>query len=286
MATFYIDPNGDDTDDGSIGSPWKNLIYAVLNSGTTDTLIVNEGTNVQTLGCDNVSIDGRTIISENNNPKLTILDFGNVIFKLFSSNTQGSMSGITFLKLTTNSTNQSNFKNFNALYVNNCIFKDCISANVSAFVSSNTGLFNDSNTTLNNCVIDTLSFYDSGKIGAIIGIHISGFVTNLNNCTIYLTDVLRDSSIMIKTLFTAQEDGVINVKNCIIKLKDGLTLSDGYSETRNTAVVNTTYSCLRNVSYTGSETGTITTDPQFVDTDNGFFELKPSSPCVGTGAIT
>jgi len=286
MATFYIDPNGDDTNDGSIGSPWKNFIYAVLNSDTADTLIVNEGTNVQTVGFDNESIDGRTIISENNNPKLTILDFGNVLFKKLGSGNQGSMSGITFLKCTTDNNNRNNFRDFNGLYVNNCIFKDCIAAKDSASAGGRSGLFNNSNTTFNNCVIDTLSFDNSGLTGAIIGIKNSGFVTNLNNCTIYLTDVLRDSSIIIDTLFAIEEDGVVNVKNSIIQFKDGLTLSNGYSETKDTAVVNTTYSCLRNVSYTGGETGTITTDPLFVDPDNGFFELKPASLAIGTGTIT
>jgi len=286
MATFYIDPNGDDTDDGSIGSPWKNFIYAVLNSDTSDTIIVNEGTNVQTVGFDNESIDGRTIISENNNPKLTILDFGNVIFKRFRSGNQGSMSGITFLKLTTDSQNQNNFQDFNALYVNNCIFKDCIGAKDSSSAGGRSGLFNNSNTTLNNCVINSFTFLNQGNTGAIIGIKSSGFVTNLNNCTIYLTDVLRDSSIIIDTLFAIEEDGVVNIKNCIIQFKDGLTLNDGYKIESDTAVVNTTYSCLRNVSYTGGETGTITTDPLFVDPDNGFFELKPASLAIGTGTIT
>ena len=77
MATFYIATNGSDsTGDGSESSPWFNIFYAADNSrsGTSDTIIVKDGTYTQTLGVDNFSLNNRHIKSESLDPNSAILD--------------------------------------------------------------------------------------------------------------------------------------------------------------------------------------------------------------------
>lgn len=43
-ATYYVSPNGSNSNNGSIGSPWRTIIHAIGNSGGGDTVMVRTGT--------------------------------------------------------------------------------------------------------------------------------------------------------------------------------------------------------------------------------------------------
>ena len=66
-ATYYISPSGDDSNDGSIGSPWKTLLHAtqtVLTPG--DIIHVKPGTYLETAQCylsEGVSLEGEGVTS-------------------------------------------------------------------------------------------------------------------------------------------------------------------------------------------------------------------------------
>jgi uncharacterized repeat protein (TIGR02059 family) len=66
-ATYYIDPSGNDSNNGSSGSPWKTLAYACSKATSSgDVIHVNAGTyteTVQSMLAVGVSIEGAGVIS-------------------------------------------------------------------------------------------------------------------------------------------------------------------------------------------------------------------------------
>lgn len=101
------------------------MVYAVNNSGNTDTIIVNEGTLVQTVGGDNLDMGDRVVYSANGNAKLTILDYSAISIAGTSGGSKGSLANIQFANNFAASTNRSMFSTFNVASINDCIFRDC-----------------------------------------------------------------------------------------------------------------------------------------------------------------
>jgi len=46
-SAYYVAPDGSDTNDGSINSPWATIQYAIKNSGPGDTVYLRDGTYIQ-----------------------------------------------------------------------------------------------------------------------------------------------------------------------------------------------------------------------------------------------
>ena len=289
MTTRYIDPNGDNsTGDGTIGSPWYDLFYAIGNSSSTDTIIVNEGTYLATVGSDDTSISDRTIISENDNPSETIIDFINVVSQKISSGVSGSISGITFKSIRTDGGNRAIFGQFNGIYVKKCIFDDCASGSA---VRGRGGLFSECNTKLSNCLFKNCFNETSSDAGIVTASGGSDFNTDIENCTVFFDASLVTTGFFMPSAFIYYGDGgddvvrTANVKNTIVSIINS-SANFNFSITTGTNSSSTVeYSCLHNTDYDGSDTGVITLDPEFVDPDNGFFELKPSSPAIGNGTV-
>lgn len=284
MATYYIGPTGDDTTgDGSEGNPWFNLLFAINNSSASDTIIVKEGTYIQTFGNDNIYFSNRIIKSENNNPENTILDFTNVIFERIEANNQCQLSGIQFRNIFGSNTNRPIFRNFNAEFVEKCIFNGCHAGSASG---GRSGLFVNSATSLIGCIILNCFNVFNNSAG-LIGSNGTASLLDLTNCIIYQNiDQLPTGLFVPSFIVSVFESGtVINIENTIVAAANG-SIPD-YSQTSGAGiVVNTTFSCLHNVNYSGSETGVITDDPKLVDPDNGFFDLATDSPAIGLGTLS
>jgi hypothetical protein len=66
-TTYYIDPSGNDSNNGSSGSPWKTLAYACSKATSSgDVIHVNAGTyteTVQSMLAVGVSIEGAGVTS-------------------------------------------------------------------------------------------------------------------------------------------------------------------------------------------------------------------------------
>jgi len=140
MATFYISPTGNDTNNGSQASPWKTLFKATSTVTSGNTIFVNAGTYTETQQCDlavGVNLEGA-------NRATTIL----------KCSKSGDWS--TFLSLESGGVTNGNqtIKNltFDGQYVSESNFKTW------------TGIWNTfrNNVVIDNCEIK--NFYDRGVI--------------------------------------------------------------------------------------------------------------------------
>jgi hypothetical protein len=291
MATFYIATNGSDsTGDGSEANPWFNLFYAAGNgrSGTSDTIIVKDGTYTQTLGANVFSFTNRHIKSESLDPNSAILDFTGLNTQVISGTSEAKIEGIRFqnMRVTDGSSSRGIFVDFNGEYIKNCIFQGITGSDGPR---GRGGSFHKGSTRYQGCVfIDCWSISPSTSDGGIFSSTNDGYDFELVNCTIYFNANNIPVGLFMPLAVIHMGDGGSNrsatVSNTIV-LVDGGTISE-FAEIRNgNGTVNTTYSCLHNANYSDGETGVITDDPLLVDSVNGDFRLRPTSPCIGTGVL-
>lgn len=290
MATFYISPTGDDTTgDGSEGSPWFNLPYAINNSGSTDTIIVKEGSYTQTLGLFNVYLGSRTIKSENLNPVATELDFDGLTIERITSDIEASIEGIKFIRMKSTNPSQSIFSPFNGQYIRNCIFEDCRGNNN---VRGRGGIFQGGNTRIEGCKFincwSNTSGVDTGGIFSSKGIN--GYVTTVKNCLIYFDGTAIPVGEFIPTVITLGDGSnprEIIFDNSIVTVKGGTTTFSYIRFGNGTVTVSN--SDIHNANYGSSNfttsTNVITDDPKLVDPDNGFYGLSVDSPAIGLGQM-
>jgi hypothetical protein len=143
------------------------------------------------------------------------------------------------------------------LFLNECVFKINMSATTHSYETGIIGGGSDSsgpskpkNSTIKNC---TFFINTTG---------VSAFAQFNNNGTKSIGTVLVTNSILYHTgtaspLLSGNTSNIVNFTNC--------NLFNGWT-TANTTVTNA-----------------VTTDPQFVDSANGDYRLRPSSPCINAG---
>ena len=290
MATFYIAANGSDsTGDGSESSPWFNLFYAASNSrsGTSDTIIVKDGTYTQTVGASNFSLNNRHIRSESLEPNSAILDFASLDTQNISGTSEAKIEGIKFQNMQVIDGNSRGvFLNFDGEYIKNCIFQRITGKDGPR---GRGGSFHAGSTRYQSCIfIDCWSGSSDTNNGGVFSSTSGGYDFELVNCTIYFNANNIPAENFMPVAVIHMGDGGSNrsatVSNTIV-LVDGGTISK-FAEIRNgNGTVNTTYSCLHNANYSDGEIGVITDDPLLVDSVNNDFRLRPTSPCIGTGVL-
>lgn len=101
MATYYIDPAGDDgTGDGSIGNPWASLYKATTSVSGTNTIHANAGTYNEAHQCvlaSNTSIEGASMSTTTINfTYVNINNWEGCLKVSGGSSTAQSISDITF----------------------------------------------------------------------------------------------------------------------------------------------------------------------------------------------
>lgn len=276
MGTVYInaDIGNDLTGDGTISLPYETFQKAYIEVGTGDTIFLQSSSNTylmpHTFTDTTPYREDITVIGENANT--CILDGNGLNLArrmVFSKNhTVRNLTWQNFVVIGEQETLFNNRENENYTFdISDCVFRNF---NGNIFFLSKTGTI-----LVNNCV-----FYNY-TLPSTKGIFVS------RTCDVFLTRTIiaNTSSTQTKIASTnAGQKGTFSFKNCIVANISNGTMTIG--DLADVNIDSISHSCLFDIAGVQNADNTcIYSDPLFVDTDNDLFDLRPSSPCIGTGTI-
>jgi hypothetical protein len=282
MGTYYISPTGSDTTgNGSLANPWASLYKAIAGSATTDTIVLAAGTYTAIANDKSINFGSRTILG--NGIAHTIYNYASQTLSSYTCwfyPDSATIQDMTFKNMINIGT--SNFpairlmSNKTPTFTRVC-FDNCRGA-VNAFIdgtqsSSGQGKCDNTTVTLISCI-----FLNSGTNGVIGSYAADGTISYVaNNCIVVQTA----TGTSFGYAFTKSAGcASLIAKNCIAYNSSTTPLASANGSPT------ITYSCFYGTGltlYTG--TGNIASDPLFVDSVNGDYKLRPTSPCIGTGTI-
>ena len=302
MATYYIGPTGDDANDGSYATPYKNLVSAVNNSRSadTDTIVIKEGTTIQDVVADGLRLGNRVIVGETGKPADCVLDFDGLALYRLAAEQQCIIEGFTMQNIVQTLLNRALFGRIQAdqcdpLRINNMIFNNIVVSQSGSVATGTAGFIAGANTTFSNNILRNIRLGSAGASGHIFGSEDRDFTTNIRNVSFYYDGSPISGTQNFDRVFTIRASGsnaVYNVENTIMSFGQSGTIQNAFAYINEanggTATFNISNCCLHNVDYDDAvnpSTNTITADPLLVDPDNGNFNLRPTSPCIGTGTL-
>lgn len=295
MADWYInaDTGNDTTGDGSSGNPWLTISKAHTSASGGDTIIVMASVNTYIFAGTQTFIKSLTIRGEDENPENQVFDGGGAtsMWKAdTNTNLSFAISNLTFQNGVASGdgfwTPQAAATNCNSTWTN-CIFRDyrlngqTLSNGDYTFFFSRAGvtLATRGTLTITGCIFDTI-YGTAGRYTSIFGYATSGHQTaTVTNCSFFFSSSFEK----ISSFEVVNTGGVVtNVyKNCIIYAGVSTPFKTGVGTTTSTF----NYSDAYQITSPPAGTGNITSDPLFVDQDNGNFNLRPASPCLYTGTL-
>lgn len=279
MATYYISPAGNDTTgDGSSGNPWLTFSKFLSSSASGDTCSAANGTYTFVSG---LVINNRNLIAANTG----LAVFSNGIGVVWSFVNTVNITGIKFSNLTYTGGSDwhlfgGNNANFAATFTN-CTFQNFTLDGTSAvFAGSRQAAEITTSMTFVNCLFDNIKNDNTGVTDALFSNSLANTTTlAMTGCTIYP----RQTGVTALHFILRNGAGTLNstIKNTIFMNDTGATI------TWNSGAVSATvtYSDFYLITSSPAGTGNITADPLFVDPANSNFNLRPTSPCLGTGSL-
>lgn len=288
MATYYINAGtgNDTTGNGTSGTPWATLSKAVASSAAGDTIVCQTTTTVYAMA--NLTISGRTIQGQANDGSGAIFDGANGSYS-WSLTGNTTIEKIRLYRVTAPAAgiiSTSSFSGSPTITLNNVHFKQCKATGGGAYglvggeVSAgetHTYLFN--NCLFENCEANTVSG-TAQRLFSNAGTSSTTVVRTFTNCVFIWNSITYTPAIFSQSSVSVCTN---TLKNCILYNNSGMTI-DRTGITGSLDTYPTTYSDVYGT-FTGAltGTGTITSDPLFVDAPNSNFNLRQTSPCVGTG---
>ena len=260
VSPQYVSPSGNDSNDGSQGSP-KLTIQAAINAAIDgDTVIIEDGTYTGPGNVDN-DFSGKNItVTSQNGAAATIIDCGGSSnadhrgFILDSGETAAVINGLT-IENGYDSNAGGGIYNFSALTITNCAF-----IGNTAPGRYGGGIYNSDIATVTNC---TFTGNAAGHGG---GIDNEGIMT-VTNCTF--------------TGNTASGSGGGFYNDSTATLTNDILYGDTGGELVDVNSATATY-CDIQGGYAG--TGNVDADPLFVSASD--LHLQSTSPCLAAGTAT
>lgn len=302
MATYYIGTDGDDTTgDGSENLPWLNLDYAVNESISGDTIILLEGTIVQTVNVSfNISGEDRTFIGQGRNGKCIIdCETNNLILNIicFSANTL-IFKNIYFLGGRYNFGYNFRADNGATFDFDFCTFKHIVVHDESDVRQPRRSMFgcdDVSNATgssfyLNRCyLIDNYVFQRAGKYFN------SNYISdqNGNSCDYYVTNCTFYHSKKEQPVGKNYISGVIGgsvqppteFRNCVFyNDRETFIIQNNFGSMSDAGFINSyLFNMTEKGTYIVPTATNFFTDPMLVDIEQEILEPRPISPLIENG---
>lgn len=300
MATYFLNADtGDNANDGSEGSPWLTIAKAHTEATSGDTIICQDSTATYTWGSQTFS-KALTIQGEQDDGSGAVFDAGagnitwtfnaNIIISRLTFQNIVNASGWPGLLFSLGADSVS-------FEMNLCKFQNLAVGGRNGFnshglVGTTAGRTGCTVKFERNTLLPTIKSSNSG-LGT------GGFYFNLRNCT-NTTLIIRSNTFSIGN-FTGEEQmeriieitsaagSTVDLRNNIIysvetqavQIISGFAALASYQFTNNCYY--TTGAAFTQVPTTGSNN--ITSDPLFVDIASDNYNLRPSSPCIDTGAL-
>jgi hypothetical protein len=294
MATKYISPTGNDsTGDGTIGLPYLTIAKAYAMTTTNDTISCAAGTYTWAA----VTWAGRTFQGIAGTLEPTVIFNGAGAHFSTTLQNNNTFNDIVFTNVIHNGSTQVPifYQNTSGtLTFNRCVFRQ-----ITTWTSYGSALFILYSTgappalVLNNCLlhsckaINGTTSYSGQALFSGYGNSINSTIT-ITNCVFYLNFLSTQSSEAIIFLAQSQDTkGIYVFKNTIIQSHPTYKFAYMQAAAQSWQSLTSTYCCNYNCNptYVPTGTGNITTDPLFIDPTNSNFNLRPTSPCIGTGII-
>lgn len=275
MATVYIKP-GTGTGTGTLADPYffDQLGTAETAAGSGGKILFINGTYTQgsalSLGASNVTYEAL-------NAKQAILEFGSSqrldLGRSSDSFAGFSLKGLVFQNFTTGiyGATELEIANGQLLTCVDCSFLNVASGTRSVFGSGNNSNTGAMNATFTGCIFTC----DTSFTAPFFGYRVAAtHALTLNSCT--LNFLGTGTAVFLKS-----SQGTFTVKNSIL-------LSGGSNKTLGAPSPFTeSNNCYYNIGESADAANAIIVDdPQFVDSANGDYRLRPSSPCIGAGTAS
>jgi|14_taG_2_1085336.scaffolds.fasta_scaffold19005_2 hypothetical protein len=275
MATVYIKP-GSGTGTGTLADPYyfDQLGTAETAAGSGGKILFTDGTYTQgsalSLGASNVTYEAL-------NSKQAILEFGSSqrldLGRSSDSFAGFSLKGLVFQNVSTGLYGASELEiaNGELLTCESCEFLNINSGTRSVFGSGNNSNTGAMNATFTGCIFTCTQALTSPFFGYRVG---TTHALTLNNCTLIFSGAGA-------AVFLKNSQGSFTVKNSIL-------LSDGSNKTLGSPTPFTeSNNCYFGIGESADTANSIIVDdPQFVDSANGDYRLRPSSPCINAGTAS
>ncbi len=295
MATVYISPTGSNSNSGTYASPWLTLAYAYTNTTTSDTIYFMNGTHTWL----SATMTSRTFQGES--PTLTIVSAGS-----YTGNIRWLLTNLTINDMTftyngiTGTTNcifgGSVVGGVSTYTLNRCILHDLVTWEDAARIDLGSGAvfgsaYSSNSTdavTLNSCLVYDIrrtSTCTNGYIfvGTTSGAQ-AGSVTCFNTTFAFTA---TGTSALTRFIYSYNSAAIptVTLTNCILRNGGGGTMTFYLNSYGAAPTYTVTYCDNYLMSGVPAGTGNITTDPLFIDPNNGNFKLRPLSPALETGTL-
>jgi hypothetical protein len=280
-SAVWFDSAHTGTESGSVTEPYNTIGEAMTAASSGGVIAIKDGTHNVTQITMGKSL---TFVGESTSAVLSTsgTTYGGAI------NANGTSHSIKLetLKLYHNLTSSSNYS-FGIITAGNTssatvTVEGCIiEMGANTIASGSRGTFTGHSSPVTSLTVsDSVFIVASGRFD--FGILISG---NFNQDGFNALDFQRNTVVVaggLGTKFFISPSGLTNST-----IKNNIMVGAGNSETIGITPGTLTYNCFHNNSVTsGGSNNLFSTDPQFVDSANGDYRLRPSSPCIGAGTAS